>query len=180
LQWGVGSVLALPLLWSFFRGLAVGGGSRIAPANDAPPVFFHAGGRGSFHRHVWPRPSFGGLAAGGGVGGWVSPCAVSPLVVFPPPVCGGCAPLRSSDALVALLFMRPPVEPSGVGTPDLGWQQSGRRGRAAAARTSTTPAETLAGTQASPRQYLLQPCACGAMQACRQAGPGRMKGRYDY
>jgi len=47
--------------------------------------------------------------------------------------------------------MRPPVEPSGVGTPDLGWQQSGRRGRAAAARTSTTPAETLAGTQASPR-----------------------------
>jgi len=44
-----------------------------------------------------------------------------------------------------------PVEPSGVGTPDLGWQQSGRRGRAAAARTSTTPAETLAGTQASPR-----------------------------
>jgi len=49
--------------------------------------------------------------------------------------------------------MRPPVEPSGVGTPDLGWQQSGRRGRAAAARTSTTPAETLAGTQASPRQH---------------------------
>jgi len=47
--------------------------------------------------------------------------------------------------------MRPPVEPSGVGTPDLGWQQSGRRGRAAAARTSITPAETLAGTQASPR-----------------------------
>ena len=37
------------------------------------------------------------------VGGWVSPCAVSPLVVFPPAVCGGCAPLRSSDALVALL-----------------------------------------------------------------------------
>jgi len=48
--------------------------------------------------------------------------------------------------------MGPPVEPSGVGTPDLGWQQSGRRGRAAAARTSTTPAETLAGTQVSPRQ----------------------------
>ena len=50
--------------------------------------------------------------------------------------------------------MGPPLEPSGVGTPDLGWQQSGRRGRAAAARTSTTPAETLAGTQASPRQVM--------------------------
>jgi len=48
--------------------------------------------------------------------------------------------------------MGPPVEPSGVGTPDSGWQQSGRRGRAAAARISTTSAETLAGTQASPRQ----------------------------
>jgi len=47
-----------------------------------------------------------------------------------------------------------PLEPLGVGTPDLGWQQSGRRGRAAAARTSTTPAETLAGTQASPHHYL--------------------------
>jgi len=37
------------------------------------------------------------------VGGWVSPCAVSPFVVFPPAVCGGCAPLRSSDPRVALL-----------------------------------------------------------------------------
>jgi len=39
---------------------------------------------------------------------------------------------------------------SGVATPDLGWQQSGRRGRAAAARVSTS-AETSADTQASPR-----------------------------
>jgi len=39
---------------------------------------------------------------------------------------------------------------SGVATPDLGWQQSGRRGRAAAARISTS-AETPADTQASPR-----------------------------
>jgi len=38
------------------------------------------------------------------VGGWVSPCAVfplwcavSPLMVFSPAVCGGCAPLRSSE-----------------------------------------------------------------------------------
>jgi len=48
--------------------------------------------------------------------------------------------------------MGPPVEPSGVGTPDSSWQQSGRRGRAAAARVSTTSAETPAGTQASPQQ----------------------------
>ena len=38
------------------------------------------------------------------VGECVSPCGVSPLVVFPPVVCGGCAPLRSSDPLVALLL----------------------------------------------------------------------------
>ena len=47
--------------------------------------------------------------------------------------------------------MSPPVEPSGVGTPDSGWQQSGRHGRAAAARVSTTSAETPAGTQANPQ-----------------------------
>jgi len=89
------------------------------------------------------------------VGLWVSPCAVSPLVVFSPAVCGGCAPLRSSDALVALLSCVHLLSlRSGVGTPDLGWQQPGRRGRAAAARTSTTPAETLTGTQASPHQIL--------------------------
>ena len=45
------------------------------------------------------------------VGGWVSPCAVSPLwcgvsplVVFPPAVCGGCAPLRSSDPARSFLL----------------------------------------------------------------------------
>jgi len=46
--------------------------------------------------------------------------------------------------------MGPPGGLSGVATPDLGWQQSGRRGRAAAARISTS-AETPADTQASPR-----------------------------
>ena len=49
--------------------------------------------------------------------------------------------------------MHPTGEPSGVAMLDSGWQQSGRRGRAAAARISTS-AETLAGTQASPRQLL--------------------------
>jgi len=47
--------------------------------------------------------------------------------------------------------MGPPAEPSGVGTPDLGWQQSGRRGRPTAARISTTSAKTPAGAQASPQ-----------------------------
>ena len=99
-------------------------------------------------------------ARSGLVGGWVSPCAVSPLplVVFPPAVCGGCAPLRSSDASRSFAFMRPSVEPSGVGMPDSGWQQSGRRGRAAAARISTS-AETPAGTQASPQQACRASCA---------------------
>jgi len=47
--------------------------------------------------------------------------------------------------------MGPPGELSGVATPNLGWQQSGRCGRAAAARISTS-AETPADTQASQRQ----------------------------
>ena len=85
------------------------------------------------------------------VGGWVSPCAVSPLVVFPPAVCGGCAPLRSSDASRSFAFMRHLCQLSGIGMPGSDWQQSGRRGRAAAARI-TTSAETPAGTQASPQQ----------------------------
>jgi len=46
--------------------------------------------------------------------------------------------------------MGPPGGPSGVAMPDSGWQQSGRRGRAAAARISTS-AETPAGAPASPR-----------------------------
>ena len=89
---GVGSVLALPVLWSLLGGLQwVGGGSRIAPANDALPVFFHAGVRGSFHRHVSPRPSFGGLAAGCVLAGGF------PRVLFPPlwcspPRCAGAVP----------------------------------------------------------------------------------------
>jgi len=46
--------------------------------------------------------------------------------------------------------MGPPGELSGVATPDLGWQQSGRRGRATTARISTS-AETPSDTQASQR-----------------------------
>jgi len=43
--------------------------------------------------------------------------------------------------------MGPPADqPSVVGTPDSGWQMSGRRGRATAALSSTTPADTTAGT----------------------------------
>ena len=94
------------------------------------------------------------------VGGWVSPgavlplwCAVSPLVVFPPAVCGGCAPLRSFDPARSFAFMGPPGGPSGIAMPDSGWQQSGRRGRAATARISTS-AETPAGTKTSPRQFV--------------------------
>ena len=89
------------------------------------------------------------------VGGWVSPCAVSPLVVFPPRGVRGLCPPAVFRPARSFAFMAPPVEPSGVGTPDSGWQQTGRRGRAAAARISTTSAETLAGTQASPRHLMI-------------------------
>jgi len=43
-------------------------------------------------------------------------------------------------------------QPSGVGTPDSGWQMSGHRGCATAALSSTTPAGTTAGTTAG-RQH---------------------------
>jgi len=49
--------------------------------------------------------------------------------------------------------MGPPADqPSGVGTPDSGWRMSGRRGRATAALSSTTPADTTEGTTAG-RQH---------------------------
>jgi len=40
------------------------------------------------------------------VGGWVSPCGVSPLVVFPPRGVWGLCPLRSSDDAVSMLSLR--------------------------------------------------------------------------
>jgi len=49
--------------------------------------------------------------------------------------------------------MGTPAEPSGVGTPDSGWQQPGRRGRATAALSSTTPADMTAGTTAGRQQH---------------------------
>jgi len=89
------------------------------------------------------------------------PVCCSPLVVCCFPPCGvsprgvrGLCPLRSFDPAHSFAFMGPHADPSGVGTPDSGWQQSGRRGRAAAARVSTTSAETPAGTQASLQQLL--------------------------
>jgi len=64
------------------------------------------------------------------VGGWVSPCAVSPLVVFPPGgVCRLC-PLRSSDD-VSMIPSPHPEPTSGCSEPDSGWQS-------AAARPGTT------------------------------------------
>ena len=77
-------------------------------------------------------------------------CCFPPCGVFPPAVCGGCAPLRSFAPARSFAFMGPPGELSGVATPDLGWQQSGRRGRATTARISTS-AETPSDTQASQR-----------------------------
>jgi len=133
----------------------VGGGLRIAPANNALPVFFHAEVRGSFHRHVSPRPSFGGLAAGGVLAGEFPRVLFPPLWCFPPRCAGAVPPRGLLTRSVASAFMGPPPLPSGVGTPDLGWQQGGRRGRAAAARISTTPPETLAGAQASPRHMMM-------------------------
>ena len=88
----------------------MGGGSRIAPANDAPSVFFHAGAPGSFHRHVSPRPSFGGLAAvcvlaGGFPRVLFSPCGVlfPSLWCFPPRCAGAVPPCGLSTPRVALL-----------------------------------------------------------------------------
>ena len=43
-------------------------------------------------------------------------------------------------------------QPSGVGTPDSGWEISGHRGCATAALSSTTPADTTAGTTAGRQQ----------------------------
>ena len=81
----------------------MGGGSRIAPANDAPPVFFHAGVRGSFHCHVSPRPSFGGLAAGCVLAGGF-PRVLFPLLwCFPPRCAGAVPPCGLLTRLVALL-----------------------------------------------------------------------------
>jgi len=71
--------------------------------------------------------------------------------------------------------MGPPPLPSGVGMPDLGWQQGGRRGRAAAARISTTPPETLAGAQASPRHG----SRTGVSTSSAQSGLPTQQAQYD-
>jgi len=92
------------------------------------------------------------------VGGWVFPCAGFPPVLFPP--CG-VSPLRclagalcgSGWPRACFHSMGTSAEPSGVGTPDSGWQQPGRRGRATAALSSTTPADTTAGTTAGRQQF---------------------------
>ena len=79
------------------------------------------------------------------------PCAVSPPVVFPP--CGLWLGLCVSRVDPAFAMMEPSADqPSGVGTPDSGWQTPGRRGRATAALSSTTPADTTAGTPAGRQQ----------------------------
>jgi len=80
----------------------VGGGPRIAPANDTPPVFFHAGVRGSFHRLVSPRPSFGGFAAEGVLAGGFPRVLFPPLWCFPPR-CAGAVPPCGLLTPVALL-----------------------------------------------------------------------------
>jgi len=93
------------------------------------------------------------LLAGGFPRVLFSPCAVSPLWCFPPAMSGwgsvwvGLTPrLLSSMAAWS-------DQPSGVGTPDSGWQMSGHRGCATVTLSSTTPADTTAGTTAG-RQHL--------------------------
>jgi len=130
--------------------------------------YFYAGVPGSFHRHVSPRPCFGGLAAGGVLAGGFprvlfSPCGVlfPPLWCFPPRCAGAVPPCGLLTRSVASCIMGPTGRPSGVVEPDVGWQAGGRRRRAAAARISTTPtetAETLADAQASHRHA---PWGCG-------------------
>jgi len=62
--------------------------------------------------------------------GGVPPCGVSPLVVFPPAVFGGCAPSGLPTTLS--IMMSPRAEPtSGCSEPDSSWQS-------AAARPGTT------------------------------------------
>jgi len=79
-------------------------------------------------------------------------CCFPPCGVFPPRCAGAVPPCGLLTRSVALAFMGPTVRPSGVGEPDLGWQQGGRRGRAAATHSTTPPeTETLADVQASQR-----------------------------
>ena len=62
------------------------------------------------------------------VDGWVSPCGVSLLVVFPPGVFGGCAP--SGLPTMLSIMMSPHAEPtSGCSAPDSGWQSAAARPR---------------------------------------------------
>ena len=92
----------------------------------------------------------------GPVGGWFSPCAVSPLCCFPPvllPPCGVWLGLCVGRVDPALAFIRWQLaawsdQPSGDSTPDSGWQMSGHHGCATAALSSTTAADTTAGTTA--------------------------------
>jgi len=81
------------------------------------------------------------------VGGRVSPCAViplwcavSPLVVFPPAVCGGCAPLRSFDPFRSILHH------------GSNWQLAGLR-----ALLSQTWAGRQAADAGAPQQHALAP-----------------------
>jgi len=67
-------------------------------------------------------------------------------------------------------------QPSGVGTPDSGWQTPGRRGRATAALSSTIPADTTAGTTAGRQHGKRAPPAApdlGGMQTPQPPTPGQ-------
>jgi len=141
LQWGVDRVL--PLRTTLLRRFFTRESEDLSTA--------------TFRRGPLLEDSRRGVCWRAGFPGCCSPlvvCCFPPCGVFPPAVCGGYAPLPSFDPARSFAFMGPPGELSGIATPDLGWQQSGRRGRAAAARISTS-AETPADTQASQHQRCL-------------------------
>ena len=155
----MGSVL--PLLWCLLGGLQSWGVDRVLPLRSTLLRCFQAGvpearSTATFRGGPLLENSRRGVCWRVGF-----PVCCSLLVVwcFPPlwcfpPWCAGAVPpcgLLTPRVALRFAFMGPPAEPSGVGTPNSGWQQSGRRECAAAARISTTSAETPAGTQASPQ-----------------------------
>ena len=73
------------------------------------------------------------------VGGWVSPCAVSPLVVCSPRGVWGLCPLRSSENALFAMNLSPHAKPtSGCSAPAPSWQS-------AAVRPGTTLSDSAPG-----------------------------------
>ena len=74
------------------------------------------------------------------VGGWVSPCGVSPRGVW------GLSPLRSSDNAFSMILSPHPEPTSGCSEPDSGWQS-------ASARPGTTLSVPAPGQPPDHHQY---------------------------